>query len=111
MSALRALPKVMPRVLVDHSTACWLWQGEINRNGYGRVWIEGKRVMVHRVVWGVLRGPIADGMVLDHLCRNRACCNPDHLEPVTVRENTLRGEAKLFKPRAFCVIEGEASHV
>lgn len=101
----------MPRVLVEQATGCWLWQGELNRNGYGRVWVNGKRLMVHRVVWETLRGPIAAGLVLDHLCRQRACCNPDHLDPVTVRENTLRGEAKLFKPRASYVIEGEASNV
>lgn len=103
--------KILPRVLVDQPSGCWIWQGELNRNGYGRVWIRGRRLMVHRVVWEILRGPIAEGLVLDHTCRTRACCNPCHLDPVTVRENTLRGEAKLFKPRAFYVIEGEASHV
>ena len=99
MASLRIVARVFQRVLVDRKTGCWLWQGELNRNGYGRVWFMGVRYMVHRIVWTVLRGPIEDGLVLDHLCRNRACCNPDHLEPVTVRENTLRCEAILFRPQ------------
>lgn len=87
------------KIDVANDTGCWLWRGEINRNGYGRVWMNGKRFMAHRAVYEALHGPIADGMVLDHLCRNRACCNPDHLEPVTVRENTHRGDAVLFRPK------------
>lgn len=75
---------------------CWEWEGEKNRNGYGRVWVDGKRLMVHRVVYELLVEPIQEGLVLDHLCRNRPCCNPEHMDPVTVRENTLRGEAILF---------------
>jgi HNH endonuclease len=78
------------------TTGCWIWTGELNRNGYGRMWINGRRVMVHRHVYEALVGPIPDGAVLDHTCRNRACCAPHHLEPVTVRENTLRGSAVLF---------------
>lgn len=77
---------------------CWLWVGEINRNGYGRVWVQGQRLMAHKVAYELMIGPVDKGLVLDHLCRNRNCCNPYHLEPVTVRENTLRGEAILFKP-------------
>ena len=96
--SLHELPERMqPRILVTES-GCWEWQGEKNRNGYGRVWIGGKRLMVHRVVFELLVGPIPEGLVLDHLCRNRPCCNPEHQDPVTVRENTLRGEAVLFKP-------------
>lgn len=51
----------------------------------------GKDVLVHRKVYELLVGPIPDGMTIDHLCRNRKCCNPDHLEVVTMRENVLRG--------------------
>lgn len=91
-------PRIAGKIEEHQETACWLWQGEMNRNGYGRVWVNGKRLMAHRVVYESLRGPIGEGLLLDHLCRNRACCNPDHLEPVTHRENTLRGEARLFQP-------------
>ena len=52
----------------------------------------GQQVKAHRVVWSLTNGPIPDGLVLDHLCRNRACCNPAHMEPVTIGENVMRGE-------------------
>jgi hypothetical protein len=82
---------------------CWVWVGRQTRNGYGRTYWRGKERVVHRVMWEILIGPIAPGLVLDHvkeLCSNRLCCNVDHLEPVTPRENTLRGRAILFQPRA-----------
>lgn len=78
---------------------CWVWLGELNRNGYGRVWYPKarKRVMVHIATFRGLRGDYTPGLLLDHTCRVRSCCWPWHLEPVTPRENTLRGEAVLFK--------------
>lgn len=63
----------------------------------GTLRIKGRRKMVHRIVCEALVGPIPPGLLLDHKCRRRACCNPKHLEPVTPLENTLRGEAKLFE--------------
>lgn len=99
--SLEELPeKAAKRIQVCPESGCWLWQGEINRNGYGRVWVDGKRLMAHRVVYELLHEPIADGLVLDHLCKVRRCCNPEHLDPVTPRENTLRGDAVLFQPVA-----------
>lgn len=101
-------PETMPvRILArfhTHSdkdfegTPCWVWVGEQNRNGYGRLWFEGKRHMAHRWVYEFFYGPIQEGLVLDHRCRNRICSSPLHTEPVTHLENTLRGEAVLFKP-------------
>lgn len=76
---------------------CWHWLGEINRNGYGRVWLDGVRHMAHRLFYVLLVGDIPPGLIVDHLCRRRSCCNPLHLEPVTHQVNTLRGEAKLFQ--------------
>jgi hypothetical protein len=77
---------------------CWLFvdAGRENRNGYSRVRWQGKELMAHRLSYEAHVGPIPDGLLLDHKCRMRPCINPAHLEPVTVRENTLRGEAKLF---------------
>lgn len=79
-------------------TGCWIWLGELNRNGYGRVCVKGKRPVAHRHVYETLVGPIPEGLLLDHLCRVRCCVNPSHLEPVTPKENTLRGDAVLFQP-------------
>lgn len=78
-------------------TGCWLWLGELNRNGYGRLSVRGKKQMVHRLSYTLAFGGIPQGRILDHLCRVRCCCNPHHLEPVTVKENTVRGEAVLFE--------------
>lgn len=70
---------------------CWRWVGEIDSYGYGRMRVGGKYRKAHRVVYEELVGPIATGLTLDHLCRNRRCVRPDHLEPVTRKENILRG--------------------
>lgn len=61
--------------------------------GYSHLGFQGRTLFVHRVAYELAHGPIPPGLTLDHLCRNRACCNPDHLEPVTNKENILRGTA------------------
>jgi len=66
---------------------CWLWSGPLNAKGYGK---HGRK-MAHRLVYEILRGSVPDGLQLDHTCRTRQCVNPDHLEPVTSRVNTMRG--------------------
>ena len=77
---------------VDKTETCWLWTGATGGgSGYGQIWTYAGLGPAHRVAYLLLKGPIPHGLVLDHLCRTPACVNPDHLEPVTMRENILRG--------------------
>lgn len=78
------------RSRIDFSSGCWTWTGVLS-DGYGQVWNEGRMVGVHRVVYEAAYGPIPDGLVIDHLCRNPSCVNPLHLEAVTQSENARRG--------------------
>ena len=76
---------------IDASGDCWQWTGYTDRDGYGKVYHNGGQKLTHRLVWETLVGPIPEDMEIDHLCRVRACVNPDHLEPVTHAENMRRG--------------------
>ncbi len=83
---------------VDRSagaSGCWPWTGRLSKAGYGAIDWVGHSVVAHRVAYELTVGPVPEGLDLDHLCRNRACANPAHLEPVTSRENTLRSPIAL----------------
>ncbi len=84
--------------------ACWEWTAHLMPNGYGRLRSNGRQVYAHRLAYELLVGPIPKGLHIDHLCRNRACVNPAHLEPVTCRENAMRGVgfAPLQVQRTHC---------
>ncbi len=75
---------------VEKTGACWLWTGAL-AGGSGQFWAGGKLVQAHRWAYEQANGPIPEGLTLDHLCRNRACVEVTHLEPVTNRVNILRG--------------------
>lgn len=71
----------------DRPSECWPWPGSKTRDGYGRAWHNGRLQNAHRVAYELRRGPVPDGLVVDHICHARDCFNPAHLEPVTHVEN------------------------
>lgn len=87
---------------VDETTGCWVFTGHLNDSGYGIIVrkAEGRpHIRAHRYYYELSVGSVPEGLVLDHLCRNRACVNPAHLEPVTNAENVARGA---FAMRTHC---------
>lgn len=87
---LPIIDRVIDKLIVLED-GCIVFGGATNSDGYGMVRVNGRLTRAHRLVYEAIVGQIPDGLQLDHLCRNRICCNPRHLEPVTVRENNMRG--------------------
>lgn len=90
-----AVDRALHRIVVDDND-CWVFQGA-KSHGYGRIKVstapfQARYWHLHRAVYTVMVAPVPDDLVMDHLCRNRACCNPEHLEPVTNWENLRRGQ-------------------
>lgn len=114
---------VLDRIAVSDD-GCWIWTGKWDAHGYGRLTRDGRSWLAHRWIYERLVEPLPRGLVIDHLCRNHACVNPEHLEPVMDAINTRRGRsARLTEAeveqlrvayavrsgtqRAFCIAEGE----
>lgn len=79
--------EVKQLITICDQTGCWNWVGVIEKKGYGRI----KKTYAHRYVWELIKNKIPTGLVIDHLCRNKRCVNPNHLEPVTQKINNHRG--------------------
>ena len=72
---------------VDKSGDCWTWQASTDRRGYGHIWFNGKLVYAHRFAYALSYGECANGLEIDHMCHNRRCVNPEHLQLVTNQQN------------------------
>lgn len=86
---------------IEDDNGCWLWQGNVDTKGYGRLWdgATHRTVYAHRYFYVQLGFTIPAGLVLDHLCRVTRCVRPTHLEPVTIAENIRRGIGKSLKSK------------
>jgi hypothetical protein len=94
MSGRDLFQRIMRLVLIDPVTGCWMWCGHLDRHGYGRVTIDGRPKLAHRVVYELCVGPIPAGLVLDHIiCDRPSCVRPDHCQPSTQLANVMRGKS------------------
>lgn len=89
---IKLIDRILDKVRVD-SNGCWIWTASLNKNGYSQTSWKGKTRRAHRLLYEQLNGPIPQGLHCDHLCRVRACVNPEHIEPVTPMRNARRGDA------------------
>lgn len=89
---------------VNKTDSCWLWIGWQDGKGYGKLRSGNKYVQAHRFSYEHSKGAIPETLTIDHLCRVRACVNPDHLEAVTLIENVMRGNspAAIYSRREVC---------
>jgi hypothetical protein len=104
-----ALDRIVEKIDVDRSTpdGCWLWIGYRDPDGYGRFTLSTGHVrQAHQVVWVQEVGPLTPGLELDHLCANRACVRPDHLEEVDHVENVRRGALRRTQLKAELLATG-----
>lgn len=101
----RTLLRFQKHIELDLLTACWLWKRYRDKDGYGKFRSnEETTTLVHRISYEHWNGKIPKSLTIDHLCRNTSCCNPSHLEVVTLKENILRGNtiAAMHSKKTHC---------
>ena len=98
------LERIADLSMPEPNSGCWIWIGAVKGRDkdheYGMMMVDGRPRSAHRMACEAVRGPISDELVVDHLCRNSICVNPDHLEPVTLSQNQLRSPLKFGE---FCL--------
>lgn len=83
---------------------CHLWQGPLDKDGYGTFYFRRKNRRAHRVAWYLLHGEVGSEMVINHTCRNRNCVNPQHLQRITATENALKDSSSI------CYVNSQKTH-
>lgn len=94
-----SLPDRIKSCSTPADNGCWVWNRKLTTAGYGRTPYQGKSMYAHRLAYVAFKGQIPDNMHLDHLCRNPACVNPEHLEAVTHKVNVQRGLRGVLNPQ------------
>lgn len=119
---------ISQQVEIDSASGCWVWTRELNREGYGRLEFQGKKQLVHRLMFSIFVGPLVEGLQVDHIdCISTACCNPEHLRQVSpagnmqnqrgLRSNNISGHAGVCwskrreKWYAHISVGGAATHL
>lgn len=101
--------RFLSKLKVNNTTDCWEWTGAKNKKGYGRISFTVRPnqtvCYAHRVSYEIFHGTIEAGKVIDHKCRNRACCNPDHIHAVTARENLLENSMNFMATKCKKTLE------
>lgn len=93
----KIIRRLFSRISFDNTTGCWNWKGNKSKSGYGRIRYLGKKVLVHRLMFAWITGKSLskvvsrNNLIIDHICNNKCCCNPDHLRLTTHKINMLRG--------------------
>lgn len=106
---IKEIDRIFSRISINPNTNCWNWTGAQDGAGYGVVGWRNQSVRIHRLIYSYLIYPIPAGRgknipVCDHLCNNRRCCNPDHIQIVTNKENILRGngQSSINSKKIYC---------
>lgn len=87
--------RFLSKITIKKESDCWNWVGGLMSTGYGNIYIKNKGYLAHRVSYSLFKGEPDKGLVIDHICRNRQCVNPDHLRAVTMRENALENSVSI----------------